>query len=138
MRKNIKPKDAPKAAEDPGGYTVEVNGQPYSVVIKGSEAIVNGKAYRIGVRDGVEQAVPESKSGAATADAAPVKAPMPGVVLRLVAAEGDGVRTGDVLLVLEAMKMEIEIKAPSNGTVSSFAVKKGDQVQSGAVLAYLN
>ena len=47
-------------------------------------------------------------------------------------------RTGDVLLVLEAMKMEIEIKAPSNGTVSSFAVKKGDQVQSGAVLAYLN
>ena len=56
----------------------------------------------------------------------------------MVAAEGEGVRTGDVLLVLEAMKMEIEIKAPSNGTVSSFAVKKGDQVQSGAVLAYLN
>ncbi|MBP7274952.1 MAG: biotin attachment protein [Kiritimatiellae bacterium] len=138
VRKNIKSKDTPKAEADPGGYTVSVNGQTYSVVIKGSEAIVNGKAYQIGVRDGVEQAVPESKSGAATADATPVKAPMPGVVLRLVANEGEGVRTGDVLLVLEAMKMEIEIKAPSNGTVSSYAVKKGDQVQSGAVLAYLN
>lgn len=67
-----------------------------------------------------------------------VKAPMPGSVLEVKVKEGDSVNEGDVLLVLEAMKMENELTAPQAGSVSEVLVKKGDTVNSGDPLITLS
>ncbi len=66
-----------------------------------------------------------------------LKAPMPGSVLEVKVSEGDSVKDGDVLLVLEAMKMENELSASQPGTVSRVMVKKGDSVNSGDPLVVL-
>ena len=67
-----------------------------------------------------------------------VVAPMPGTVLRLNVNNGDTVASGDVILILEAMKMENEIVAPQDGTIASINVATGDSVEAGATLATLN
>ncbi len=141
VRKNAKKVEkSGEAKPASSGYTVAINGKPYSVVMSGDQATVNGKTYSVNVQEGisVQGSTPAGKEGAATQDAKSIKAPMPGAVIRIPVSVGDSVQAGDVLLVLEAMKMEVEVKAPSAGVVSSMAVKVGDQVQSGAVLAYLN
>ena len=63
---------------------------------------------------------------------------MPGTILDVKVAPGAAVKAGDVLVILEAMKMENEIVAPQDGTVAAVNVKKGDSVNSGDVLASLN
>ena len=67
-----------------------------------------------------------------------VNAPMPGTILDVKANPGAAVKAGDVLVILEAMKMENEIVAPQDGTVAAVNVKKGDSVNSGDVLVSLN
>ena len=76
---------------------------------------------------------PEHATGAVT-----VKAPMPGNILDVKVAAGASVKAGDVLVILEAMKMENEIVAPQDGTVASVNVNKGDTVNSGDVLVSMN
>ena len=136
-------KSAPRTAQamdDAKGYTVTLDGKAYSVVVDGAKATVNGKVYAFDVKDGaqVEGTVPDNKARAATGDARPVNAPMPGAVTRVLVRVGQHVDEGAVLLILEAMKMEVEIRSPSAGTVSSLAVGAGDQVAAGNVLAWLN
>ena len=63
---------------------------------------------------------------------------MPGKILAVKKSGGDAVKSGDVILILEAMKMENEIVAPQDGTVASINVSVGDSVESGATLATLN
>lgn len=63
-----------------------------------------------------------------------LKAPMPGMVLKIMVNEGDDVKKGDSLLVLEAMKMENNIKAPGDGKVSKIPIKAGDKVEKNQVL----
>ncbi|MCV9387694.1 acetyl-CoA carboxylase biotin carboxyl carrier protein subunit [Reichenbachiella ulvae] len=63
-----------------------------------------------------------------------IKAPMPGTILGLMVKEGDEVKEGDTLLILEAMKMENVIKSPTDGTVQSLLVQKGDAVEKGKIL----
>jgi biotin carboxyl carrier protein len=63
---------------------------------------------------------------------------MPGKVVAVKAAAGQAVKKGDVVLVLEAMKMENDIVAPQDGTIATINVSTGDSVESGAVLATLN
>ena len=67
-----------------------------------------------------------------------VVAPLAGSVARVLVADGDEIEAGQVLLVLEAMKMENEIVAPQDGTVASINVNKGDTVNSGDVLVSMN
>ena len=67
-----------------------------------------------------------------------VESPMPGTILDIKVASGATVKSGDVLFVLEAMKMENEIVAPQDGTVASINVNKGDSVEAGQTLASLN
>lgn len=135
VRKN--PKKEEGVAE---GYTVSVNGKPYSVIISGNEAIVNGMKYNIDVAEGISErgAVPADKDVAGTSDAYPVKAPLPGAVVRIPVKVSDHVNEGDTVMVLEAMKMETEIKTPIKGTVTSIAVSAGEQVNSGQALAWIN
>ena len=81
-------------------------------------------------------AAPAAPAGAAGAVA--VTAPMPGKILGVKASAGQAVKRGQVLLILEAMKMENEIGAPQDGTVATINVAVGDSVEPGATLATLN
>ena len=78
------------------------------------------------------------KAAAGAAGAVSVKAPMPGNILDVKVSAGASVKAGDVLVILEAMKMENEILAPQDGTVASVNVNKGDTVNSGDVLVSMN
>ncbi|MBO6271184.1 biotin attachment protein [bacterium] len=114
-------------------YTVKVNGKNYAVKLDGDKATVNGKSYDINVKEGVES----SSASASSGEGEEVKAGVPGNVLRIEAPEGTEVAEGDVLLVLEAMKMEIEVKSPKAGTVQSVLVSQGDKVVNGQALVVL-
>ena len=73
----------------------------------------------------------------AAAAGAQVTAPMPGTILKVNVTQGAAVKKGDILVVLEAMKMENEILAPKDGTVAQIAVSKGATVDTGALLAVI-
>ena len=109
------------------------------------------KKYRVNVNGTVYEVELEEITGAAPAAAAPVAspaaapaaapaggekvcAPMPGTILSVNVSNGSAVKKGDVLMILEAMKMENEIMAPCDGTVTSVSVTKGAAVESGALL----
>lgn len=127
---------AAKAGGD-GGYTVSVNGKKFAIEVKGDKATVNGKSYDIGVADGIATA----GAGAVaheSADSVEVAAPMNAKVVKINVGEGDHVNAGDVLFVVEAMKMEIEVKASVGGTISSIAVDAGAQVTAGQPMASIN
>ena len=112
-------------------FTVKVNGKNYAVRLESdSKATVNGKTYDISVKDGIDSKSPSESSG----EGEEVKAGLPGNVLRLEVSEGQQVDEGDVLLVMEAMKMETEVKAPKAGTVNSILVSQGDKVVTGQAL----
>lgn len=121
-------------------YTITVNGVSYDVTVEEKNGGV------VSAPKAVEKSAPAASTPVASAPAASaakegnvaVSAPMPGKILAVKAKEGDSVKAGDVLLVLEAMKMENDIVAPQDGVVASINVKVGDSVESGAKLASLN
>ncbi|EDV5735210.1 biotin/lipoyl-binding protein, partial [Salmonella enterica subsp. enterica] len=122
------PAAAPAKAAASGVYTVEVE----------------GKAFVVKVSDGgdisqLTAAVPASAPAAAAPAGAgtPVTAPLAGTIWKVIATEGQTVAEGDVLLILEAMKMETEIRAAQAGTVRGIAVKSGDAVSVGDTLMTL-
>lgn len=113
---------------------------------------VNGKAYDVQVEEiGATASSPVSAPvAAAPATAAPapvsapaagegeaIAAPMPGNILKVLVSAGAAVKKGDVLLILEAMKMENEICAPKDGTVTAVMVNQGETVDSGKALLTL-
>ena len=120
-------------------YTITVNGVAYDVTVEEKNGGV------VSAPKAVEKSAPVASAPVASAPQAAAKegnvavsAPMPGKILAVKAKEGDSVKAGDVLLVLEAMKMENDIVAPQDGVVASINVKVGDSVESGAKLASLN
>lgn len=111
-------------------YVVTLNGKNYEVEVeKNTAKITNTTAAA------APAAAPAPK--AAPAGGANVTAPMPGTVLNVVAPVGTAVKAGDVILILEAMKMENDIVAPCDGTVASVAAK-GTSVNTDDVLATLS
>ncbi|MCI4406247.1 MAG: biotin attachment protein [Sulfuricurvum sp.] len=117
-----------------GTYTVIVDGQSYNVQIVGGNATVVQAAPAAVV------AAPATPAAAAPAAAPAVNAnaicaELPGSVFKLVAAVGDSVNAGDKIMILEAMKMEIDIVAPRNGKVTSINVQVNDKIEAGQVLA---
>jgi glutaconyl-coA decarboxylase len=120
-------------------YTITVNGVAYDVTVEEKNGGV------VSAPKAVEKSAPAAAAPVASAPQTAAKegnvavsAPMPGKILAVKAKEGDSVKAGDVLLVLEAMKMENDIVAPQDGVVASINVKVGDSVESGAKLASLN
>ena len=83
-------------------------------------------------------AAPAPKKSTGTQGSEKVTSPMPGTILNVAVKAGQAVKTGDVLVVLEAMKMENEIKAAHDATVASVEVSKGESVDTGAVLVTFN
>ena len=136
----------PKAAAASEGCTVTVNGRAYGVVLKEGKALVDGREYAVSVADGLPAAATSAPAPAPAAAPAArpsggagetLTAPVPGIVLRLSAAGGAAVKSGDELLVLEAMKMEIPVKATADGTVT-LHVAAGDRVNTGDTLAAIH
>jgi len=127
VRKCEKGETTPKV-DSTGGYTVTINGKKYAVGVEGNKATVNGKVYDINVKAGIEAAAVPAGEGT------PIKAALPGSILKVHVGVGDSIEEGDVILVVEAMKMETEIKSPISGTVLSVDVEVGNQVQTGQVL----
>ena len=119
--------DTDDDGEEPGGnrtYTVEIDGRRIEVALPSSLVIGNGAKRKSKKR--------RSSGAALSGDAVP--APMQGTVVKVNVAEGDSVNEGDILLVLEAMKMENPVKAHKSGTVKGLAAEQGEQVNKNAVL----
>lgn len=99
---------------------------------------VNGTLYEVEIEEitGAPATAPAAATPAPAASASgeAVTAPMPGNILAVNVAAGDAVKKGQVLMILEAMKMENEIMCPHDGTIASVAVTKGATVESGSVL----
>ncbi len=115
---------------------------------------VNGNVYEVSVEEGAFTGAPSASAPKAAPKAAPtapkaaapagaqgavaVSAPMPGKILAVKASAGQAVKKGDVIMVLEAMKMENDIVAPQDGTIATINVSVGDSVEPGAALATMN
>ena len=136
-------KEAPAAAakENKGGsYTVNVNGTAYNVTTgpagDSMSVNVNGTAYN--VTFGAAGAAPAAAAAPAAqvTGGVEIKAPVAGTLLRHAVAAGTKVNKGDTVIIVESMKMELEVKAPESGTVS-FSVQPGTQIQAGQVLGTL-
>lgn len=130
VRKNCGENKETTSITKSDAYCVKVNGKNFNVKFENdNKATVNGKTYDIDIKEGVK-----TPSSSSTGEVKEVKAALPGNVLRIEANVGDTVNENDVLLVVEAMKMETEIKSPFSGVVKSILVEQGDQIQTGQVL----
>ena len=119
-------------------YTITVNGVAYEVTVEeGTTGAATAPAAAPKAAPKAAPAAPKAAAPAAAAGAVKVNAPMPGQVLSVKANVGQAVKKGEVILILEAMKMENEIVAPQDGTVAS-TVAAGTSVEAGDVLATLN
>ena len=120
-------------------YTITVNGTVYSVTVEEGASTGAAPVAAAPVVAAPAPAAPAPTAAPAGAQGSvTVNAPMPGKILGVKASVGQAVKKGDVVVVLEAMKMENEIVAPQDGTIASINVAVGDSVDSGAVLATLN
>ena len=120
-------------------YKITVNGTVYDVEVEevtGGAASVNTSS-KINTPK-VEAAPASKKEVAQNAGSIIVSAPMPGKILNIKSNVGASVKKGEVILILEAMKMENEVVAPEDGTIASINVSAGDSVEAGDTLATLN
>ena len=144
-------------------YKYKINGNLYNVTVNDPEenivnVEVNGTPYKVELDKPVKATIipkPVTRPAAApkTDNGAPVvqrpvggttgkkdgvKSPLPGVILDIRVKEGDTVKKGQTVIILEAMKMENSVVAPEDGTVANIAVAIGDSFEAGATLASLN
>ena len=127
-------------------YKVTLNNRVYEVEVEQGQAMLIDEYELSAPAAPAAPAAPVAAAPAAAPAAAapvsvaagePVKSPMPGNILRIEVSQGQQVKEGDVLMVLEAMKMENEIVATKSGTIAQIAVSKGAVVETGAVLAVI-
>ena len=127
-----KPAEAPAAparpADGPERYTVSVDGRDYDVVVSPAGEIA-------GISPGGTPAPGAEAKSAATGEA--VNAPLAGSIFRVLVKPGQRVATGDILVIMEAMKMETEVRSQKDGTVTAIAVQEGDSVELGHALVHV-
>ena len=133
-------------------YVINVNGNRYEVEVEevtGSGNVIQPAAAPVQtapaepvVQPAQKAAVPEAPKPAVNASApegaVKITAPMPGTILDILVNTGDQVKKGDILLILEAMKMENEIVSPQDGVIASVNTSKGASVNSGDLLVSIN
>lgn len=109
---------------------VELNTLEKLAVVK-----VNGNVYSLSIKDQFDQLLKQlGMDSLASSKILQVKAPMPGLVLSILVKDGDEVKKGDNLLILEAMKMENMIKSPTDGIVKKVEIKQSDKVEKNQLL----
>ena len=129
-------------------YKVTLNGRTYEVEVEAGKAMLLDEYEAIAPAPAAAAPVAAAAPAAAAPAAAPaapavtgacdpVNAPLPGNILKVNVKAGDKVKSGTVLVVLEAMKMENEIMAPKDGTVTQVLVSKGSTVDTGAPLVVI-
>ena len=122
-------------------FNITVNGTAYEVEVE-EVAVGESAALKAAAAAPAPKAAPAAKpaapKAAPVANGAKVNAPMPGTILDVKVSQGASVKKGDILVILEAMKMENEILAPQDGTVAQVNVSKGASVNSGDVLVVLS
>lgn len=124
-------------------YVVTLNGKRYEVEVSESDAVltsISNAAPAAPVPAAAPVAAPAAAPAApavAAVSGTQVVSPMPGTILKVNASEGQAVKAGDVIFILEAMKMENEIVAPCDGTIKQILVTKGSTVDTDQILAVL-
>lgn len=118
-------------------YTITVNGTPYSVTVE-ENASPSAAPVQAAPVAAAPAPAPAPAAAPSSAGSISVEAPMPGTILDIKASVGASVTGGQVLCILEAMKMENDIVAPQAGTVASINVNKGDSVEAGQVIITLS
>jgi pyruvate carboxylase subunit B len=119
---------------------VSIDGQVHRLIARRVERgvydiSIDGYRFSVEARDERARAIRElSGAGQKVVAAAHLKAPMPGLIVRVNVREGDQVRSGQGLIVMEAMKMENELRAPASATVKRVVVSAGSAVEKGALL----
>lgn len=123
---------------------VEVNGIPFEVEMQGSSLVEEDLPTQVADETAAAapapaaapaaEAAPAASAAGAPGAGAPVKAPLPGVVAKILVSVGQAVKKGETVLVLEAMKMENNITAEADGTITGICVAAGDSVMEGTTL----
>ncbi len=144
-------------AGKPGTFTVTVGGKTHQVDLEQVEhgwlysLLLDGRSYQIGQTEGQIQVenrifaveverdlgLQRAHGGGAAAGPAQLRAPIPGLVVAVHAQVGDQVHEGQALLVVEAMKMQMELKSPRAGRVAEVLAEPGQEVNQGQVLAVI-
>ncbi len=122
-------------------YTITVNGTVYDVTVEekaGGAAASAPAAPAAPAPVAAPAPAPKAPAASGSAGSVEITAPMPGKILAVKANPGQSVKKGDVVLLLEAMKMENEVVAPQDGTIASINVNSGDMVEAGNVLATMD
>ncbi len=142
---NNEQKDISFAALSENKYHVLMNNKSYNVEIisintelKTASLKVNNRVYECEIKDQFDDLLKSlGLDNLNTKKLNEIKAPMPGLVLKVLVEEGQEFKKGDNLLVLEAMKMENILKAPADGKVKSIKIKSGDKVEKNEILLSL-
>lgn len=122
-------------------YIVTVNGVSYEVSVEEveeSQSAVQAAVKTVSAAAAKPAAAPAKKVSSGAGGAVKVSAPMPGKIITVKKSSGASVKKGEVILILEAMKMENEIVAPQDGVIASVDVAAGDAVEAGDILATMN
>ena len=115
-------------------YSLIIDGKSYESYVyeteDGMQVLMRGRQYNLSVEDEREKRL-RSAAGGGMAESGEfnLRAPMPGLVVAITVAEGDKVEKGQVLVILESMKMQNELKAMKSGTISRIRVKQGESVE---------
>ncbi|MDX1472666.1 MAG: biotin/lipoyl-containing protein, partial [Reinekea sp.] len=121
-----------------GVYTVDVNGKTYVAAVDAKGAVsvsINGKTYNTKISEGGD--VSAQSNASTDSSGFEIPAPLAGNIFKVLVHPGDVIEEGQVVMILEAMKMETEVSASRAGTVSSVSVKEGDSVSVGDTLLTL-
>ena len=132
IRKNARG-DGVKATSNE--VTVTVGGSSYGIKIENGKAIVDGVSYDYTIKDGISQTTSAPTQASSSGAATPITAGLPGTVVKIISPVGTQVSDGTTILIVEAMKMEVEIKSSVSGSVKEIKVKPGDSIVAGQELA---
>jgi pyruvate carboxylase subunit B len=144
----------------PSSFSVTVNNRTYSVKLEDGHAVVDGTDYRVAVAEGgastsaapaaggqtpspaqpagPHHAASEPGSGAGSGERETVSSPLPGTVMRILQKPGSSINAGDVIMIIESMKMETDVTSPVKGILQEILVEAGGQIQTGDVLAVIS
>ncbi len=132
----VEPPSGPEVsleAVEPHVWSVLLDGRSFEIYCKDGFAIVEGRSFAVEVQDPRELSDTDSTGG--PTGRRDLLSPMPGKVIRVLAAVGDEVEAGQGIVVVEAMKMQNEMPAPKRGRVVAIGVAAGDAVSTGQMLA---
>lgn len=131
IRKNVE--ESAKATSNE--VTITIGGSSYGIKIENGKAIVDGVSYDYSIKDGISQTTSTPTQAISSGAATPITAGLPGTVVKIVSPVGTQVSDGTTILIVEAMKMEVEIKSSVSGSVKEIKVKPGDSIVAGQELA---